>query len=122
VLANQAQDAHAALRLTRASLTGIRTFQDTFAFAYALVPLLGAAGLLEDDPWVARIAGARDAFTDRTGTRAVDPLTDALCAHAEQAAGVRLGPQRWAAAYSIGRRLSVDAILDEIDAALDDTA
>lgn len=54
--------------------------------------------------------------------RAVDPLTDALCAHAEQAARVRLGPQRWAAAYATGRRLSVDAILGEIDAALDNPA
>ncbi len=122
ILAIQAQNAHAALRLTRESLTGIRAFQDTFAFAYALAPLLGAAGLLDDDSWVARIAGARDAFTDRTGARAVDPLTDALCAHAEQAAGARLGPERWAAAYATGRRLSVDAILGEIDAAVDDAA
>jgi hypothetical protein len=118
VLAMQAQNPHAALRLTRESLSGIRSFQDTFAFAYALGPLLGAAGLLNDDAWVARIAGARDAFTDRTGGRAVDPLTDSLCAHTEEAASTRLGPERWAAAYAMGRRLSINGILAEIDVAL----
>jgi hypothetical protein len=34
---------------------------------------MAAAGQLADDARVARIAGLRDAFTDRTGARAVDP-------------------------------------------------
>ncbi|MEO8075425.1 MAG: helix-turn-helix domain-containing protein [Acidobacteriota bacterium] len=120
VLALQAQDAQGALRLSRESLMGIRPFRDTFAIAYALVPLLCAAELIGDDEWVARIVGVRNGFTDRTGARAVDPLTDARCAHAEHGARTRLGPERWAAAYASGLRLSVDAVLDEIDAALGD--
>lgn len=122
VLALQAHDARAVIRCTRDSLNGLRAFHDTFAFAYALVPLLGAAGLFGDDWWVARIAGARDAFADRTGGRAVDPLTDAVCARTEADARERLGPESWAVAYAAGRRLSVDGIIDEIDAALDDAA
>ncbi|MEO8257272.1 MAG: helix-turn-helix domain-containing protein [Acidobacteriota bacterium] len=122
VLALQGHDARAVLRFTQDSLTGLRAFHDTFAFAYALVPLLGAAGLLGDDRWVARIAGARDVFADRTGSRAVDPLTDAVCAGAEADARARLGPESWAVAYAAGRRLSVEGILDEIDAALDGAA
>ncbi|HEX8028439.1 MAG TPA: helix-turn-helix domain-containing protein [Vicinamibacterales bacterium] len=119
VLALQARDAQEVLRLTRESLSGIQAFQETFALAYALVPLLAAAELLDDDIWVARVAGTSDAFTDRTGARAVDPVTDTLCAHAQQHAEARLGPERWAAAHAAGRRLSVTEILREIDAAMD---
>jgi predicted ATPase/transcriptional regulator with XRE-family HTH domain len=120
VLAIQAGDASTALRLTRESLTGIRVFHDTFAFAYAVVPLLVAAGLLGDATWVARISGTRDAFTDRTGTRAVDPVTSGMSAGAEEDARRRLGTDAWADAYAKGRRASVAEMLREIDAALED--
>ena len=122
VLALQRRDAQEVLRLTRESLSGIQAFQETFAFAYALVPLLAAAEILDDDLWVARIAGTRDAFTERSGSRAVDPVTDTVCAQAEQHAEKRLGPERWSTAYAAGRRLSVTEIVREIDAALNHAA
>ena len=61
-----------ALALVRESLTQIRNLQDKFAFVYSLVPLAAAASLKGDDAWVARILGARDAVTDRTGSAISD--------------------------------------------------
>jgi ATP/maltotriose-dependent transcriptional regulator MalT len=65
-------NADAAITAARESLTHIRELHDKFAFVYALVPLAAAAVLKGDDAWAARILGARDAVTERTGVTIVD--------------------------------------------------
>jgi len=65
-------NADAAITMVRESLTHIRELHDKFAFVYALVPLAAAAVLKGDDAWAARILGARDAVTERTGVTIVD--------------------------------------------------
>ena len=61
-----------AIAFVRESLTHIRGLHDKFAFVYALVPLAAAAALKGDDAWAARILGARDAVTERTGATVAD--------------------------------------------------
>ena len=104
-----------AIVLVRESLTRIREIQDRFAFVYALVPLAAAAVLKGDDAWAARILGARDAVTERTGATVVDKSVDDLKEQAEREVRARLGPDRWAQAYAAGRRASIDALLKDID-------
>jgi hypothetical protein len=111
-----------AIALARESLTRIRELQDRFAFTYTLVPLAAAAGLKADDEWTARILGTRDALIERTGVAVVDMPVHDLHEHAQREARARLGPDRWAAAYATGRRSSIDALLNEIDAALSRSA
>jgi predicted ATPase/DNA-binding XRE family transcriptional regulator len=107
-----------AIAFVRDSLARILELQDKFAFVYALVPLAAAAILKGDDAWAARILGARDAITDRTGAAMLDPSVHDLRDQAERQARVRLGPERWAAAYAAGRRTTIDSLLREIDGAL----
>ena len=95
-----------AIALVRESLTHIRELHDKFAFVYALVPLAAAAVLKGDDAWAARILGARDAVTERTGATIVDKSVHDLQEQAEREARARLGPDRWARAYAAGRRTS----------------
>jgi predicted ATPase/transcriptional regulator with XRE-family HTH domain len=106
-----------AIALVRNSLTRIRKLHDKFAFVYALVPLAAAAVLKGDDAWAARIVGARDAVTERTGVTVVDTSVQDLREHAERQARERLGPDRWARAYAAGRGASIDALLKDIDRA-----
>ena len=101
--------------LVRESLTYIRQLHDKFAFVYALVPLAAAAVLRGDDAWAARILGARDAVTDRTGATVVDKSVDDLRNQAEREVRARLGPERWALAYAAGRKTSMDSLLEDID-------
>ena len=82
---------------------------------YALVPLAAAAVQKGDDAWAARILGARDAVTERTGATVVDKSVDDLLEQAERDARARLGPDRWARAYAAGRNTSIDALLKYID-------
>jgi hypothetical protein len=96
----------------------IREIQDRFAFVYALVPLAAAAALKGDDTWAARIIGARDAVTERTGATVVDHSEGDLREHAEREVRQRLDPDRWTRAYETGRRTSIDALLVDIDSAL----
>jgi predicted ATPase/DNA-binding XRE family transcriptional regulator len=104
-----------AIAWTRENLTYVRELHDTFAFVYALVPLAAAAVLKGDDAWAARIAGARDAVTARTGaTVAVHDLHE----QAERDVRARLGPDRWERAYAAGRVSSIDALLKDIDRSL----
>jgi predicted ATPase/DNA-binding XRE family transcriptional regulator len=103
------------IAILRQSLTLIRQLQDKFAFVYAVVPLAAAAVIKGDDAWAARILGARDAVTERTGATVVDTSVLALQAHAEREARTRLGPEQWARAYAAGRTSSIDALLREID-------
>ena len=104
-----------AIAVVRESLTYIRQLRDTFAFVYALVPLAAAAVLKGDDEWAARILGARDAVTERTGAAVVDTLVADLKVQVEREVRARLGPDRWARSYATGRGFSVDSLLKDID-------
>jgi hypothetical protein len=107
-----------AIAAVRESVTRSRQLHDRFAFVYALVPLAAAAVLKGHDGWAARILGARDAVTERTGAVAVDPSVRALRQRAEEDARARLGPELWSRAYTAGRRASIDSLLDDIDRVL----
>jgi hypothetical protein len=99
----------------RESLIRVRRLHDKFAFVYALVPLAAAASLKGDAVWVARILGARDAVTERTGVRVSDKSVQDLRNQTEHESRTRLDPEQWAAAYAIGRTSSIDALLEDID-------
>jgi predicted ATPase/DNA-binding XRE family transcriptional regulator len=115
ILAVRRGDADEAIALVRESLTRIRELHDKFAFVYALVPLAAAAVLKGDDAWAARILGARDAVTERTGVTVVDKAVADLRERAEREARARLGPDRWTRATAAGRHASIDALLKDID-------
>src|SRR5436190_8184785 len=104
-----------AIALVRESLTRIRQLHDKFAFVYALVPLAAAAVLKGDDVWAARILGARDAVTERTGVTVVDKSVHDLREQAEREARARLGLERWVGAYAAGRSASIDSLLKDIE-------
>ena len=104
-----------AIAFVRESLTHIQTLQDKFAFVYALVSLAAAAVLKGDDVWAARILGARDAVTERTGATIADNVVHDLLEQVERDARTRLGPDRWAIAYAAGRKTSIDGLLKDID-------
>jgi hypothetical protein len=108
-----------AIAWARESLTLFRQLHDKFAIVYALVPLAAAAVLKGDDLWTARILGARDAVTERTGATVVDKRVHALGEQAEQEVRARLGPDRWARAYAAGRTASIDSLLTDIDSVAD---
>jgi len=118
ILAVRRGDPDEAITLMRESLTRIRELHDKFAFVYALVPLAAAAALKGDHAWVARILGARDAVTERTGVTVSDKSVQDLRSQAESESRARLGPDRWAAAYTAGRTSSIDALLKDIDGVL----
>jgi tetratricopeptide (TPR) repeat protein len=107
-----------AIAWVRDSLTLFRQLQDKFAIVYALVPLAAAAVLKGDDLWTARILGARDSVTERTGAMVVDKWVEALGKQAEQEVRARLGPDRWGRAYAAGRVTSIDSLIKDIDSAL----
>jgi hypothetical protein len=111
----QRDDPDAAIVFVRESLTYIRRLHDTFAFVYALVPLAAAAVLKGHDEWAARVLGARDTVTERTGATVVDRLLAELEERAQRDAHARLGPDRWARAYAAGRSASIDSLLNDID-------
>ena len=90
-LAVQRGNADEAIAFVRESLTLFRQLHDKFAIVYALVPLAAAAALKGDDLWTARILGARDAVTERTGATVVDKWVHALGEQAEQEVRARLG-------------------------------
>jgi non-specific serine/threonine protein kinase len=115
ILAVRRGDADETIVLMRASLNRIAELGDKFAFVYALVPLAAAAVLKGDDAWAARILGAREAVTERTGTTIVDPSVGDLREQAERAVRDRLGPDQWARAYAAGRTMSIDAVLKDIE-------
>ena len=73
-----------AIALIAESLTRVRELHDKFAFVYTLVPLAAAAVLKGDDTWAARILGARDAVTERTGVTFVDKSVHDLRDRAER--------------------------------------
>jgi predicted ATPase/DNA-binding XRE family transcriptional regulator len=115
ILAMRRGNPDQAIALVRDSLTRIRELHDAFALVYTLVPLAAAAALKGDDAWAARILGARDAVMERTAVAIVDSRVHDLRGRAEREARARLGPVRWAAAYTEGRASSIDALLRDID-------
>ena len=115
ILAVRRGNADQAIALVRESLICSRELRDKFAFVYALAPLAAAAVLKGDDAWAARILGARDAVTERTGASAVDKSVHELRERTEQGVRARLGPDRWARAYAAGRSASIDSLLKDID-------
>jgi ATP/maltotriose-dependent transcriptional regulator MalT len=115
ILAVRRGNADETMALMRESLTRIGELRDKFAFVYALVPLAAAAVLKGDDAWAARILGAREAVTERTGAAVVDKSVDDLREQAEREVRARLGPDQWARAYAAGRTMSIDALLKDIE-------
>jgi tetratricopeptide (TPR) repeat protein len=118
ILAVRRGNADAAIALVRETLTRSRELHDKFAFVYALVPLAVAAVLKGDDAWAARILGARDAVTERTGVTALDKSLHELRENTEREVRGRLGPDRWAREYAAGRRTSIDSLMKDIDRVL----
>ena len=117
-LAVQRGNPDEAIAWVRDSLTLFGQLHDTFAIVYVLVPLAAAALLKGDDLWAARILGARDAVTQRTGATVADKWVHTLGEQAERQVRARLGPDRWARAYAAGRSSSMDALLKDIDRVL----
>jgi len=107
-----------AIALVRESLTRIRELGDKFAFVYALVPLAAAAALKGDDAWAARVLGAGDLVTERTGAMVVDKSVQEVRQEVERQVRARLGTDRWTQAYSAGRSASIDSLMKEIDRVL----
>src|SRR5215510_8767982 len=119
ILAVRRGNADETLATVRESLTLIRGLHDNHAFVFALGPLAVAAMLKGDEAWAARILGARDAVSERSGaTFVVRQSLDDLIGLGEREVRARLGPERWAAAYATGRQTSIDSILTDIDNAL----
>jgi len=117
-LAVRRGNADEAIALMRESLTRIRELQDKFSFVYAMVALAAAAVLRGNDTWAARVLGAGDAVTERSGATVVDRSVQDIREQAEQGVRARLGPERWARAYASGRSASIDALMNDIDSAL----
>jgi hypothetical protein len=117
ILALRRGNADETIALLRESLTSIRELNDTFALVYALAPLAAAAAIKGDHVAAARILGARDAISDRTGTTVPMKLVQDLREQAEQASRTGLGRERWDAAYAAGRKISLDSLLRDIDTA-----
>jgi predicted ATPase/DNA-binding XRE family transcriptional regulator len=118
VLAVRRGNPDEALARGRESLVHVRALHDSFALVYALVPLASAAMLKGDHAWAARVLGARDAITERTGVTAVDQSVDDLQQSVERETRDRLGLDRWARAHAAGRTASIDMLLADIDAHL----
>jgi predicted ATPase/DNA-binding XRE family transcriptional regulator len=118
ILAVRRGDADVAIALVRETVICSRQLHDRFAFVYALIPLAAAAALRGDDVWVARILGARDAITERTGTTVSDKSVRDLRDRAEEQARTRLTAERWSRAYAAGRSASIDSLLHDLESAL----
>jgi predicted ATPase/DNA-binding XRE family transcriptional regulator len=108
------RNADEAIVSARESLALFRQLKDKFAVVYALVPLAAATALKGDDLLTARILGARDAVTERTGATVVDKSLHALGEEAERAVRARLTPDRWTRAYAAGRSTSIDALMKDV--------
>jgi predicted ATPase/DNA-binding XRE family transcriptional regulator len=118
ILAAQRGKPDEAMALVRDNLARIRELQDKFAFVYALVALAAAAALKGDDAWAARILGAGDVVTERTGAMVVDKSVQDVSRRVEREVRARLGPDRWTRAYSAGRTVSIDSLMKDIDRVL----
>ena len=117
-VAVQRGNARQAIALVRESLTHIRDLHDKFAFVCALVPLAAAAVLNGEDAWAARILGAADSATERTGATVPDRAVQELRERTERQARERFGADRWARSYAAGRVASVNSLIKDIDTVL----
>ena len=105
VLALRRGDSDQAIAVIREqSRSASASFMTSSRLVYTLVPLAAAAILKGDAAWAARILGARDAVTERTGITLVDDRVHDLREHAEREARARLGPERWAIGARRGAR------------------
>jgi predicted ATPase/transcriptional regulator with XRE-family HTH domain len=120
ILAVRRSEPNQAIAFVRESLTRVRALQDKLSFVHAMAILAAAAAQKRYDAWAARIVGAKEAVTERTGARVADTSLDELQQHAEREVRARLGPARWADAYAAGRVTTIDALLKDIDHALAD--
>jgi ATP/maltotriose-dependent transcriptional regulator MalT len=111
-------NANEALALVRESLSLFRRLHDKYAIVYVMVPLAAAAVLKGDGTWAARIRGAQDAVTERTGATIADKWVQEIRDGAERDARSRLGPDRWARAHAAGRVTSIDSWIKEINEVL----
>jgi predicted ATPase/DNA-binding XRE family transcriptional regulator len=118
VLAVRRGNADEAIALVRDSLALFRPLHDKYAILYVMVPLAAAAELKGDDLWAARIVGARDAVTERTGATIADQWVFALGEQTERNVRARLGADRWARAYAAGRVTSIDSWIKDINGVL----
>ena len=118
MLAVQRGSPNEAIAIVREALAETRKLQDKFAFVSALIPLAAAAAMKGDDAWAARILGARDAVSERTGVAIVDQSVLQLNERTERDTSARLGPEKWARAYAAGRNASIDALIRDIDRAV----
>jgi tetratricopeptide (TPR) repeat protein len=114
IVAVRHRNADAAIGFVRDTLTLIRRVHDKFAFVHIMVPLAAAAILKGDAAWAARILGARDAVAERSGARVADRLAHDLLGTVERDGRTRLGANRWAQAYELGRQASIDSLLNDI--------
>lgn len=115
VVAVRRANPRAAFALARECLTYVRDLRDKFTFVYVMVPLAAAAVLNGDEAWAARILGAADAISERTGAAVTDGTVLNLRREVEQQARARLGPQRWDRSRGEGRAVSIDSLIKEID-------
>jgi len=107
-----------AIALVRDSLALFRPLHDKYAILYVMVPFAAAAELKGEDLWAARILGARDAVTERTGATIADKWVQALGEQTERNVRARLGADRWARAYAAGRVTSIDSWIKDINGVL----
>jgi predicted ATPase/DNA-binding XRE family transcriptional regulator len=116
-LALQRRQIDTAVEYVRESLVCSRALHDKFAFVYALTPLAAAAAVKGEDAWAARVLGTLAAVTEQTGASSVDKSVRELRERTEQDVRERLGPDRWAHEYAVGRRASIDSLLSDIEVA-----
>jgi predicted ATPase/DNA-binding XRE family transcriptional regulator len=122
ILAVRRGNADDAIVLVRESLALFRRLHDKYAIVYVMVPLAAAAVLKGDDTWAARIIGAQEAVTERTGATIADKWVQEIGAGAEREARARLGPDRWARSHAAGRVTSIDSWIKEINSVLRKTS
>jgi len=65
-----------------------------------------------------RGGAARDAIIERAGAKVDDPTAYDLEEQVKRGVRTRLGPNRWAQAYAAARVISIDTVLQEIEAAM----
>jgi hypothetical protein len=114
LLAIHRGDARRATALACESLALSRLLDDKYAFAFTLVPLASAAVLDGNDEWAARLIGAREAVSERTGTTIGLKVVHDLHEQAERQARARLGADRWNQAYAAGRAASIESLLEDL--------
>jgi ATP/maltotriose-dependent transcriptional regulator MalT len=115
LLALQRDDPTTAILVLRESLGCILECRDNFALVYALTCFATAASSAGHDEWAARITGARDDVTERTGVTMADPLMEDLARQAAEKSRARIGAEAWDTACAAGHKTSVEALLKEIN-------